>query len=142
MQFGYHTIKTLGSTQTVIALSPGEAEYYGMVKGASVGLGIQAVLGDFGIPVDIELKSDASAAISIASRTGLGKVRHIEVCQLWLQDKVKQGKVNVHKVATNDNVADAMTKHVSREVLGKHLVSTGQTTSSSRHCLAPGNMNC
>ena len=59
-----------------------------------------------------------------------------------LQDKVKQGKVNVHKVAANDNVADAMTKHVSREVLGKHLVSTGQTTSSSRHCLAPGNMNC
>ena len=136
--FGYHTIKSWSSTQTVIALSSGEAEYYGMVKGASIGLRLQSVLRDFGVSSEIEVKSDASAAISIASRTGLGKVRHIEVCQLWLQDKVKQGKIAVQKVTTDENVADALTKYVPREVLAKHLEATGQEVGNGRHELAPG----
>ena len=96
--WGKHLIKSWISTQTVVALSSGEAEYYGMVKGASVALGLQAVLSDFDIQCSIALKSDASAAIAIASRRGLGKVRHIEVCQLWLQDKVRRGDIKVAKV--------------------------------------------
>ena len=62
----------------MIALSSGEAEYYGMVKAASVGSGMQSVLRDFEINLKLILKSDASAATSIASRRGLGTVRHIE----------------------------------------------------------------
>ena len=95
VMWGKHLIKSWSSTQTVVALSSGEAEYYGMVKGASVALGLQAGLSDFDVHCSIVLKSDASAAIAIASRRGLGKVRHIEVCQLWLQDKVRRGCVQV-----------------------------------------------
>ena len=36
---GNHLIKGWSTTQAVIALSSGEAEYYGIVTGASVGLG-------------------------------------------------------------------------------------------------------
>lgn len=120
VQWGQHTIKTWITAQTMIALSSGEAEYYGMVKGASIGLGLQSVLKDFGITFSLELRSDASAAISISTRTGFGKVRHIEVCQLWLQDKVKQAKISVVEVGANEHVADTLTKHVSKETLGKH----------------------
>ena len=111
--WGNHIIKSWSTTQSVIALSSGEAEYYGMVKGSSVGLGIQSVLRDFETNVKLTLKSDASAAIAIASRRGLGKVRHIEVCQLWLQEKVRSGEVKVVKVGTDENVADSLTKYVS-----------------------------
>ena len=45
-----------------------------MAEGASVGLGFQAVLKDFGMGCSIALKSDASAAIAIASRRGFSKV--------------------------------------------------------------------
>ena len=83
VMWGFHLIKSWSSTQSVVALSSGEAEYYGMVKGASVALG-QSVLKDFNIECSITLKSDASAAIAISNRRGLGKVRHIEVCQRWL----------------------------------------------------------
>jgi hypothetical protein len=38
--------------------------------------------------VRVRLKTDASAAKGIASRKRLGKARHIEVNQLWLQDKL------------------------------------------------------
>ena len=55
----------------------------------------------------LTLKSDASAAIAIASRGGLGKLRHIEVCQLWLQEKVRSGVVKVVKVGTDENIADS-----------------------------------
>ena len=44
-----------------------------MVKGASVVLGLQSVLKDLNIERSIVSKSDASAAIAIASRRGLGK---------------------------------------------------------------------
>ena len=38
---GTHVIKSWSTIQAVIALSSGEAEYYGLVKGASVALGIK-----------------------------------------------------------------------------------------------------
>ena len=37
---GNHTLKSYSTTQTVVAQSSGEAEYYGLTKGASVGVGI------------------------------------------------------------------------------------------------------
>ena len=71
-----------------MALSSGEAEFYGIIKGASVALGLQAVLSDFDAHCGIVLKSDASAAIAIASRRGLGKVRHIEVASFGFRTKL------------------------------------------------------
>ena len=112
MGFTYRK-KSWSSTQSVVALSSGEAEYYGMVKGASVALGLQSVLKDFNIECSITLKSDASAAIATSNRRGLGKVRRIEVGQLWLQDKVRQGDINVVKVDTHENVADAYEEYQS-----------------------------
>ena len=115
----------------------GEAEYYGMVKGASVAFGLQAVLKDFNVECSIVLKSDASAAIAIASRRGLGKVRHIEVCQFWLQDKVRRGDIKVVKIGTHEHVADALTKNVSRDFMNGHMSSTNQFMIAGRHELAP-----
>ena len=134
--WGKHLIKSWRSTQTVVALSSGEAEYYGMVKGTSVALGLQAVLSDFDVHCDIVLKSDASAAIAIASRRGLGKVRHIEVCQLWIQYKLRRGDIKVVKVGTHENVADALTKYVSKDIVISHMRCTSQYIVSSRHELA------
>ena len=85
----------------------------------------------------LTLKSDASAAIAIASRRGLGKVRHIEVCQLWLQEKARSGEVKVVKVGTDENVTDSLTKYVSNEILKKHMRATGQFAREGRHRLAP-----
>ena len=63
----------------------GEAEYYGLVKGGSVSIGIQSMAADMGVSLSaIVLKTDASAATGIASRRGLGKVMHLAASQLWL----------------------------------------------------------
>ena len=84
---GQHLIGSWSSTQVVIALSSGEPEYYGLVRGSSIGLGIRSMLRDMGVQSRVRVYTDASAARGIASRRGLGKVRHIEVHQLWVSGK-------------------------------------------------------
>ena len=48
---GSHPIKTWSSTQTSIALSSGEAEFNGVVRGYGIGLGYQSLLRDLGISI-------------------------------------------------------------------------------------------
>ena len=81
IMFGNHFIKNWSITQGAIALSSGESEYYGIVKGGSVGLGMRGLYEDLGVKVRIRVKTDASAAKGIASRKGVGRARHIEVNQ-------------------------------------------------------------
>ncbi len=93
-----------------MALSSAEAEYYGMIKAVAEALGVQAVAADMGETLGIRVYSDSSAARAIASRTGQGKVRHMDVRHLWLQELVRRGRRSVHKVKGTENPADGMTK--------------------------------
>ena len=70
---GRQLIKTWSLAQAVIALSSGEAEYYGMVTGASLSLGTQSLLDDLGIEVEVHVYTGSSAAKRIASRKELGR---------------------------------------------------------------------
>ena len=86
-------IKTWSSTQNVIALSSGEAECYGLVKGAAQGLGAKAVYFEVGLELSIEVKTDATFANHLFGR-GVGSTTH-----------QKQGK---HKVVTRFVTAEQM----------------------------------
>ena len=136
---GTHVIKSWSTNQATIALSSGEAEYYGMVKGASQAMGLRAIAVDIGVSFvgPIQINTDASAAIGIGSRLGLGKVRHIEVNQLWLQEKVYKGEIVLKKVGTLENIADALTKAVNAETLRYHVENTAAECRRDRHRLAP-----
>ena len=118
-------------------MSSGEAEYYGMVQGASIASGIRSMLADMGVDVKIRLRTDASAAKGIASRRGLGKIRHIEVHQLWLQEKVNNQVIEVMKVKGEENVADALTKYLDGPGTKKHMELTEQVMTAGRHNLTP-----
>ena len=48
VMLGSHVIRTWSATQSVIAMSSGEAEYYSMVKGSSMGMGIKSIAMDMG----------------------------------------------------------------------------------------------
>ncbi len=137
VRLGKHLVKSWSNTQSVIALSSGEAEYYGMVKGGSVGLGVKAMLADPGLKRGIKLKTDASAAKGIASRRGLGKVRHIEVSQLWLQEKVQRGDIEVVKIAGKVNKSDALTKPVGGDDILKHIEGLEAEVRKGRHAQMP-----
>ena len=100
-------------------------------------IGIQSMLHDFGIPMSVILHTDSSAAKGIGSRRGLGKLRHIELAELWIQDLVSRGKISIVKIAGADNFADALTKHSSRDRLLQHMSNTNQYVAQGRHPIMP-----
>ena len=118
-------VKTWSSTQATVAQSSGEAEYYAMVWAAAEGLGMRAIMGEMGWEAEVRVWADSSAAKSIASRIGLGKVRHMEVKFLWLQEAVKARKVEVRKVAGSANPADVLTKPKSYRESAELLEDVG-----------------
>ena len=134
---GRHCVKTYSLTQETIALSSGESEFYGIVKAATQGLGVRGLLLDMGLEMELRVNTDSSAAKSIASRRGCGKVRHLETRELWLQEKVARGEVEIRKVRGEENVADVLTKRVSREILDRHMAATGHERRYGRHPLSP-----
>ena len=139
MRLGNHSVKMWSSTQKSIALSSGEAEFYALVKGGSIGIGIASMLSDLGILVDnrMHISTDSSAAKGICNRRGLGKVRHIDVHQLWIQERVQSGDIVIKKVNGTENISDALTKHVEVANMQKHLSDTCQHLLSGRHTLMP-----
>ncbi len=70
-----------------------------------------------------KIKTDLSAAKSIASRRGAGRGRRIEVRKLWVQDRVAKGELSIVNVKGEENVADGLTKHVDN-FLGGSLLQT------------------
>ncbi len=110
---GRHLIKTWSSTQSLVSLSSGEAEFYGVVKAAGVGLGYQALLRDVGVHLQIRTWTDSTATMGICGRQGLGKLRHIDTQCLWVQQRVRDHSIELLKVRGEDNPADLFTKHLS-----------------------------
>ncbi len=75
--FGSHCFQTYSSTQDIIALSSGKAEFHGIVRGGSHGLGMAGLCRYFGSKVSLRINPDSSASKSIGSRKGVGKVRRL-----------------------------------------------------------------
>ena len=137
LKLGSHCLKTWSSTQATVALSSAEAELYALTKGASQVLGLMSLLQDFGIAVSATVHTDASAAIGIVRRAGLGKLRHLNVRYLWLQDTVREDDFELLKVPGLANQADLMTKHLARDVVDKHLATLQTIRQDGRAESAP-----
>ena len=95
---GRHVIRTWSSTQPSVTLSSDEADLYGLVKAAGVGHGHRSIMRDFGLSVPVRVWTDSSAALGISTRSGFGKLQHLETRTLWVQEKVRTGAIQVRKV--------------------------------------------
>ena len=78
-------------------------------------MGVQACAKDLGRAVPIRLHIDSSAALSIKSRTELGKAKHIEIQHLWLKEAVCNNKLTVEKILSETNSSDLGTMHLTSE---------------------------
>ena len=138
IRLGNHVIKHWSTTQATVALSSAEAEYAALVKAASNLLGVRSMMEDLGVQdVPLELHSDSSAAIGIASRTGLGKLRHLEVHLLWVQQHVRNNQFKLSKVLGKNNPADIFTKHLGQDDLWRHCQAVGLERRDGRSAVAP-----
>ena len=67
----------------------------------------------------------------------MGKVRHIEVGELWIQDAVRNKVLTVNKVKGDDNPADILTQYIyqgqnHQHCHGMRLVPEGGRPDSAR----------
>ena len=108
---GSHLLQCYSSTQPTVALSSGEAELGGICRGASKALGLQSVAQDLGMAFAVDVLTDATAAIGICRRKGLGKIRHLAVADLWVQERLRAGEFTLTKVASTEHRSDILTKY-------------------------------
>ncbi len=100
--------------QAFLAQSSCEAELAGSHRGAIVGIFLQNMWEEmFDEKLDIVIETDSSAARCVAMRQGIGRIRHLEVRQIYMQQLVKSERLVVKKLPGIDNTADLGTKAVT-----------------------------
>ncbi|CAE7561590.1 unnamed protein product [Symbiodinium natans] len=134
--FGSSPLRSFSSNQAVIALSTGESEFYGMLKGCSQAMGLRSLFADIGVEVGIRLCTDSSAGKALAEKKGLGRAKHLETQYLWLQDRVANKDVKVFKICTDVNRADMFTKHLHEARASALLSAMNCRFSTGKHSLA------
>ena len=132
-----HCVRYWAKTQSTISLSSGEAELHGIAQGCAQALGVQSLCRDMGWQLPIRVWSDAMAAIGIARRKGLGKIRHLDVTDLWIQDKIRSGQIKLDKIASQENPADVLTKFIDRATMVKALSKLHLVPTDGRPASAP-----
>ena len=105
----------------MIANSAAESELYGVVRGACEGLGARTLCEDLGESVGIVLELDVTATKGILVKTGLAKVRHIDVNCLCLQEQCADRLVPLVKIAGEQHPADLMSKHLTLLMIKKMI---------------------
>ena len=58
--------------------------------------------------------------MGMVARHGIGRVRHIEVGELWIQDAVNNNVLTVNKVKGEDHPADISTKYIDQGNIHQH----------------------
>ena len=85
----------------------------------------------------LKVQTDAAAAVGVVRRRGLCKIRHLAVADLWIQDRLRCGDVQLEKIPGSDNASDILTKHTDTKTLDKHLATLGLVFEDGRSQLAP-----
>ena len=106
-------VKSWSYTQSTLTLSSAEAELVAFVKSAAEALGAKSLAADLGLELAVEMFVDASAAIGIANRMGIGRVKHLDVKDLWVQEQLRRKAFRLTKIAGDANPADVGTKPLS-----------------------------
>ena len=109
-RYGSHMLDCSVAKQSLVALSSGEAEFYGIVRAVATSKQTSQILEQIGMQSEVTIASDSSAALGICTRTGSGKVRHLSIKELWIQESYRKKEFQLVSVDTLLNWADIGTK--------------------------------
>ena len=123
---GSHCIRTYAVTQKFVTLSSGEAELMALVKATSEAIGLVQLAESWGVKLDAKLLVDSSAALAVTNRKGCGKLRHVRIGHLWVQELAADEVVQFRKVKGTENPADLCTKYLNAKQLDRLLPLLGQ----------------
>ena len=107
------------SKQSVLAGSMCEAEYIATLEAANEGVWMKEFISDLGVIPSasgpMKIFADNTGAISLAKESRFHKrTKHIKRRFNSIRDQVKEGDIEICKIHTDLNVADPLTKPLSR----------------------------
>ena len=76
----------------------------------------------------------------MCKRKGLGKVHHLAISDLWIQERVRSREIELLKVLGIDNPADVLTKYVERSTMEKAMQKLNMIPLDGRPACAPAAM--
>ena len=82
------------------------------------------------------VKGDASAALGIIGRRGLGKVRHVDTAHLWIQEVSAKRRAEYKKVEGSVNPADLLTKALPARIALEHMETLNSKPAAGRSQIA------
>ena len=119
VRFGEHVIDVVCSKQDVVSLSAPESEFYAMSSGGIHGIDTKNIFSDLQIDVSVRLETDSTSACGFCRHRGVGRLRHLQKKELWLQDQVAAKNIEMGRVPSEDNEADLSTKYLERDRIKK-----------------------
>ena len=132
IMLGTHCVKHCCNLLSQIGLSSAENEYYAICGTSATGMGLQALLHDWNISMELKVLTDSSSAKAFASRRGLGRMKHIQTRFLWIQERLALKHFVLNKVGTLLNRADVLTKQLSAKEMYGHLEAIGHILAGGR----------
>ena len=79
---------------------------------------------------------DSTTGLSIGSRHGLGRVKHLDTIFLWVQDAVNAKRISLGKQPTLKMLADLLTKPLDQARVRTLLEGMNYFYATGRHGLA------
>ncbi|GJU48402.1 hypothetical protein Tco_1217957 [Tanacetum coccineum] len=121
MESRIHTKSLKGSNKentTALAISTTEAGYVSTGKACQLALWMKQALIDYDIRLDdVPIMCDNKGVIDLSKNlVQHSRTKHIEIRHHFLRDNVQKGNISIEKVASEDNIADILTKPLKREV--------------------------
>ena len=108
-----------------------------MHQGLLEGLAMRSLMKElFGRDFKIILHTDSTAARAMAMRSGPGKVKHIDLKMMFIQELIAKKLVEVRKINTLVNCADLLTKAVDETTLTRLLWDVGVSKLDSHEVAA------
>ena len=104
------TLSAWSRIQQSVSLSSAEAEFYAPTTGISEGMVTKHLLKELGLEVTLVNHVDSQSAKVWASKRGLGRMKHVMLQCMFVQDVVEKKQTTRAYVNTNSNKADLMTK--------------------------------
>ena len=87
---------------------------------------------DWGHQLGVTVYADSSAALAIAQRKGAGKLRHINVNALWIQEIQDREGAQYMNILGTENPVDLMTKYLVRDKMDACMQIIGQVIRQGR----------
>jgi hypothetical protein len=125
---GHGLVSWNSKRQPTVALSTAEAEYMAATQAVKEAMWLKQLLSEMGFTQSqgVVIHSDNQGCIALTKNPAYhSRTKHIDIRHHFIRDRVDAGDVELQYCATDDMVADVLTKALAREKHEKHTSTLG-----------------